>query len=134
MMIVPNIFLTCKKFYHFFKNINLRYFHHKFSKKYAWHGIWKHKFFLLNNFTASVWNLSLTDEIIICVEIWKAMKFFCMSKPFRCIIFSLKKFDFVHVKMFSRSFWAILIDLKKPYWNELFVEKCISLAKKIIFA
>ena len=43
----------------------------------------------------------------------------------------LTKLGLGHVKTFLRSFWAISIDIKNPYGNELWVEKYVFLTKMI---
>ena len=46
----------------------------------------------------------------------------------------LTKLGLGHVKTFLRSFWAISIDIKNPYGNELWVEKYVFLTKMIVSA
>ena len=36
---------------------------------------------------------------------------------------------FGHVETFSRSFWTISIDMKKPYEFEVWIQKCVLLTK-----
>ena len=46
----------------------------------------------------------------------------------------LTKLGLGHVKTFLRSFWAISIDIKNSYGNELWVEKYVFLTKMIVSA
>ena len=62
---------------------------------------------------------------------FKSKKFFLVHHIF---MKRLTKLGLGHVKTFLRSFWAISIDIKNPYGNELWVEKYVFLTKMIVSA
>ena len=71
------------------------------------------------------WSVKIHEKSFFQVEI----VFFLVHHIF---MKRLTKLGLGHVKTFLRSFWAISIDIKNPYGNELWVEKYVFLTKMII--